>query len=189
MLHLSAKRHRFIIWWEDALWKRFWATIWRTYCSIWFIVWVSPYNCERSVPNPSIWKESFTWIVPRIRSVRGWNFEGWRTDCRPWGVGDDGRIRNLFEKTQCERGDISKTRRIYFFQSQMDESKPLEEIRNWESSTFVRHRQIQGESNIDFHGESEGSLQQPQDLFQKPLIPCSTEIHWRIQNYSYEFGC
>ena len=27
MLHLSAKRHRFIIWWEDALWKSFWATI------------------------------------------------------------------------------------------------------------------------------------------------------------------
>ena len=27
MLHLSAKRHRSIIWWEDALWKTFWATI------------------------------------------------------------------------------------------------------------------------------------------------------------------
>ena len=26
MLHLSAKRHWFIIWWEDALWKTFWAT-------------------------------------------------------------------------------------------------------------------------------------------------------------------
>ena len=40
-----------------------------------------------------------------------------------------GRIGNLLEKTQSERGDISQTRRIYFFQSQMDESKPLEEIR------------------------------------------------------------
>ena len=36
MLHLSAKRHRFMIWWEDALWKTFWATILRTYYSIWF---------------------------------------------------------------------------------------------------------------------------------------------------------
>ena len=27
MLHLSAKRHRSTIWWEDALWKTFWATI------------------------------------------------------------------------------------------------------------------------------------------------------------------
>ena len=100
MLHLSAKRHRFIVWWEDALWKTSWETIWRTCYSIWFIGWVSPYtyNCERSVPNPSIWKKSFTWIVPRIRSLRGGNLEGWRTDCRPWGVGDDGRIRNLLKK-------------------------------------------------------------------------------------------
>ena len=37
---------------------------------------VSPYKCEGSVTNPSIWKESFTWIVPRIRSVRGGNLEG-----------------------------------------------------------------------------------------------------------------
>ena len=33
------------------------------------------------------------------------------------------------------------------------------------TSTFVRHRPIQGESNIDFLGESEGSLAQPQDSF------------------------
>ena len=33
-------------------------------------------NCEGPVTNPSIWKESFTWIVPRIRSVRGRNLEG-----------------------------------------------------------------------------------------------------------------
>ena len=26
--------------------------------------------------KPSIWKESFTWIVPRIRSLRGGNWEG-----------------------------------------------------------------------------------------------------------------
>ena len=31
------------------------------------------------------------------------------------------------------------------------------------TSTLVRHRPIQGESHIDFLGESEGSLPQPQD--------------------------
>ena len=31
------------------------------------------------------------------------------------------------------------------------------------TSTLVRHRPIQGESNMDFLGESEGSLPQPQD--------------------------
>ena len=35
-----------------------------------------PYNCERSDPNPSIWKESFTWIVPRLRSLRGGIWKG-----------------------------------------------------------------------------------------------------------------
>ena len=34
------------------------------------------YNCEGPVKNPSILKESLTWIVPRIRIVRGWNLEG-----------------------------------------------------------------------------------------------------------------
>ena len=34
------------------------------------------------------------------------------------------------KKTQCERGDISPKKENSFFQSQMDESKPLEEIRN-----------------------------------------------------------
>ena len=33
-------------------------------------------NCEGSVTHPSIWKESVTWIVPRIRSLRGENLEG-----------------------------------------------------------------------------------------------------------------
>ena len=46
--------------------------------------------------------------------LRGENLERWRTDRRPWGVGNGGRIGNLLEKTQCERGDISLTRVIYF---------------------------------------------------------------------------
>ena len=33
------------------------------------------------------------------------------------------------------------------------------------TSTLVRHRPIQGESNIEFLGESQGSLPQPQDSF------------------------
>ena len=41
-----------------------------------------------------------------------------------------GRIGNLLEKTQCERGDISPKRRILLFQSQMDESKLPEKIRH-----------------------------------------------------------
>ena len=41
--------------------------------------------------------------------------------------------------------------------------KPLGGDQDLRTSTLVRHRPIQGESNIDFLGESEGSLPQPQD--------------------------
>ena len=41
------------------------------------VPWLSiTYNCEGPLKNPSIWKESLTWIVPRIRIVRGENLEG-----------------------------------------------------------------------------------------------------------------
>ena len=217
---LSAKRHRFIIWWEDALWKTFWATISRTDYSICFIGWESSYNCEGPVKNPSIWKESLTWILPWIRIVRGVNLEGWRTDRRPWGVGDDGRIGNLLEKTQCERGDISqRKKRLHFSSHKWTNQNPSkrsgpENIHLGTASTTSRRE------NIDFLGDSEGSLPQPQDspdageaindfgsmsgsfiyrhhveprvktlLAERGIIPYSTEIHWRNQNYSYEFGC
>ena len=40
------------------------------------VEYLSPKNCEGPVKNPTIWKESLTWIVPRIRIVRGRNLEG-----------------------------------------------------------------------------------------------------------------
>ena len=52
-------------------------------------------------------------------------------------------------------------RRIYFFQSQMDEIKTPGGDQDLKTSTLVRPRPIQGEGHIDFLGESEGSLPQP----------------------------
>ena len=85
-----------------------------------------------------------------------------------------------------------------FFQSHMDESNFLEEIRNWGTSILIRERPLQGESHIDFLGESEGSLPPPQDsllvhvrkrhfppsrwtqsqtsLAERRIIPYSTEL-------------
>ena len=109
------KHSRSLVWWENSMRKAFWRTIQRTNHSVWFTGWVIPYLCERPVENPSIWKESITWIVPRIRSVRGRNLEVWHTGCRHWGVGNDGHIWNLLEKTYCKRSDISQRKwRIYF---------------------------------------------------------------------------
>ena len=53
----------------------------------------------------------------------------------------------------------------FIFRSQMDESKTLED----RTSTLVRHRPIQGESNIDFLGESEGSLPHFKTRFRLPV--------------------
>ena len=114
--------------WENSMRETFWETTLRTDHSVWFIGWV----CERPVKNPSNWKESLTGIVPWIRSVCGWNLEGWHIGCRHWGVGNDGRIRNLLEKTQCKGSNTSQRKRKFFFLPQMDESHFLEEIRNWE---------------------------------------------------------
>ena len=143
--------------------RRFGATIWGTYYSTWFIGWVLPCHCEGPVQNPLIWKESLTWIVPWIRSVRGGNLKGWRTDRRPWGVGDDGRIGNLLEKTQCERGDITQRKREHIFPIADGRIKTPGGDQELRTSTLIRPRPIQGESNIDFLGESEGSLPPPHD--------------------------
>ena len=64
-----------------------------------------------------------------------------------------GRIRNLLEKTQCERGDISqRKRKIYFSKRSRSENIHLDTA-----------SPIRGKSHVDFHGESEGSLSPPQD--------------------------
>ena len=219
MLHLSAKRHRSSIWWEDALWKTFWATTLRTNHSIWFIGWVLPYICEGPVKNPSIWKESLTWIVPRIRSVRGRGI--WKGDTL---------VADIEELETMDASEIYSKRlnaKEVIFPKQGEFIFPIADGRiktpggdqELRTSTLTRHRPIQGESNIDFLGESEGSLPQPHDslpdageamndfwsmsgnfiyrrhveprqtlLAERRIIPCSTEIHWRLQNYTYKFG-
>ena len=50
-----------------------------------------------------------------------------------------------------------------FFQSQMDESKPLGGDQELRTSTLIRERSIRGESHVDFLGGSEGSLPPLQD--------------------------
>ena len=47
----------------------------------------------------------------------------------------------------------------------MDESKPVGGDQDLRTSTLTRQRPIQGESHLDFLGESEGSLPQPHDSF------------------------
>ena len=93
----------------------------------------------------------------------------------------------------------------------MDESKPLVGDQDLRTSTFIRHRPIQGESHIDFLGESEGSLPQPQDSLPdageaindfwsmsgkfiyrhhvEPRVKLFSPREEAFPNYSYESGC
>ena len=92
------------------------------------LVELSPYNCEGSVKNPSIWKESLGLFLGYALYSGGiWKGDVLVADLEELETMD--RIGNLLEKTQCERGDISQTRRIHFSNRRWDESKPLEEIR------------------------------------------------------------
>ena len=88
--------------------------------------------------------------------------------CRPWGVGNDGRIGNLLEKTHCERGDISKAKRI-FFQSQMDESKPLEEIRTWEHPPWYGIDQFKERVILTFLENQKGLFHNLKTHFRMPV--------------------
>ena len=74
------------------------------------------------------------------------NLEGWRTGRRPWGVGNDGRIRNLLPKTQCSGSDISQRKRKFIFPAadgRITLSGRYQELR---TSTLIRNHPIRGES-------------------------------------------
>ena len=80
--------------------------------------------------NPSIWKESLTWIVPRIRIVRGriWKGDVLIADLEELETMDASEIYS--KRLNAKEVIFPKEKGELFFQSQMDESNFLEEIRN-----------------------------------------------------------
>ena len=84
----------------------------------------------------------------------------WKGGCRHWGVGNDGRIGNLFKKTQCKGSNISHTKwKIHF--PVADGRIKLPGDQELRTSTLVRDHPIRGEGQRDFLGESEGSPPSP----------------------------
>ena len=71
----------------------------------------------------------------------------------------------------------------FIFRSADGRIKTLGGDQDLRTPTLVRHRLIQGESNIDFLGESEGSLLPPQDSF--PDAGEAINDFWSSQETSY----
>ena len=67
------------------------------------------------------------------------------------------------KKTQCDRGDISPRKGDFIFPIADGRIKIFGGYQDLRTFILVRNRPIQGESHLDFLGESEGSLPQPQD--------------------------
>ena len=123
-----------------------------------FIGWVSSYLCEGRSRIHQLERKFYLDCSSDTHCTRGiWKGDVLISDIR--GVGNDGRIWNLLEKTQWERGDISQRKWKIHFSS-----------RRWTNQTFWRRSRPENihlgtastnprrESNIDFLGESEGSL-------------------------------
>ena len=107
------------------------------------------------------------------------------------------------------------------FQSQMDESKHLEEIRNWEHPPWYGRDQFKERVTLTFLENQKGLFHNLKTHFRMPVkrsmifwsmsgsfiyrhhvelrvklyspreesLTIPLKIHWRNQNYSYEFGC
>ena len=108
-------------------------------------------------------RKYFTWHIPPIRLVRGGNLERRHYGCGPWGIGEDGRIRNPRKKTQCERGDNAQKWRKIIYPVADGTVKFSGGDQDLRTSTLIRDHPIRGEEHEDFLGESERSPPQPQD--------------------------
>ena len=121
--------------------------------------WVAPYNCERPVKNPSIWKESLTWIVSWIRSVRGENLEGWHDGCRPFEELETMDASEIYSKRLNAKEVIfPKEKGEFVFPVAAGRIKFVGTDQELRTSTLIRQRPIRGESHLDFLGESDGRV-------------------------------
>ena len=127
--------------------------------------WVSPYFCERPVTNPSIWKESLTWIVPRIRFVCWRNWKEWHIGCRHRGVGNDDASEIYSTRLIAKEVIFPKENGKLIFPAADGRITLSGGDQDLGTSTLIRERPIHGESHEDFLGEAEGSLSPPQDSF------------------------
>ena len=172
MLCLSAKRHRFIIWWEDALWRTFRATSWRTDCSIWFIGWVSPYNCQGSVKNPSrihqFGKKVVLGLFLGYALYAGWIWKGdvLVADFEELETMDASEI---YSKRLNAKEVLFPKQGEFIFPKADGRINPLEEIRTWEHPPWYGIDQFKERVILTFLENQKGLFHNIKTNFRLPV--------------------
>ena len=132
MLHLSAKRHRFIVWWErrpmkDVLGNHLKERLFH------LVHWLSVTLSLRRISHESINLERKSCLDCSSDTLctRGefGRVTYWSQTLRSWRRWTH---RKSTRKDSMRKKWCFPNKENLFFQSQMDESKPLEEIRTWE---------------------------------------------------------
>ena len=133
MLYLSAKRHRFIFWWEDALWKTFWETFLKDQ-SFHLVHWLRITVSLRKTSRESINLERKFYLDcssdTLCTQVEFGRVTYWLQTLRSWKRWT--HLKATRKDWMQKRWYFSKKKENIFFQSQMDESNFLEEIRTSE---------------------------------------------------------
>ena len=210
MVYLSAKCHIFIIWWEDALWKTFWTTISRTDYSIWFTGWILTYNITAKDQSrihqfgkhlPGLF---FGYAEGEFGRVKYWP-RTWRS-WRRWTNRKSTRKDSLRKRWYFFKENFSNRR----WTNQISWRRSgLQNIHLGTASTNSRRKLRQFSWRIRIVSSTTsrlisgcrwsdkwflvhvGKLQTPPSrrtksqtlLAERRIIPYSTEIHRRIQNY------
>ena len=134
MLHLSAKRLRFIIWWENPIWETFWATIFKgPIIPFGSLVEYHTITAKDQSGIHQFGKKVLLGLFLGYALHAGWIWKGdvLVADIEELETVDASEIYS--KKTQCEIGDISQREwKKLFCQPQMDESNFSEEIKTWE---------------------------------------------------------
>ena len=222
MFHLSAKRHRSILWWEDALWKTFLGNHSKDrlfhlvhWLSITLFLW------KTSQESINFERKSYLDCSVDTRSVRGGEFgrvTKWLQTLRSWKRWT--HRKSTRKELNAKEVIFRQTRRIYFSNSRWTNQNSrrrsgTENIHLGTASTNSRRgshwlswriRRVFSTPSWLTSGcrwsyerflVHVGMLHIPPSrwttsrtlLAERRIIPCSTEIHWCFQNYSYEFGC
>ena len=216
MQHLSGKGSRFLIWWEDATWETFWDNLKDQLFHL--VHWLSITVSLRKTSQESINLERKCYLDcssdtlctrAEFGRVTYWlqTFRSWKRWTHQKSTRKDSMQKRWYFPKKMENILPVTDGRIKLPGGDQD----------LRTSTLIRDRPIWGETHVDFLGESEGSLpllsgcrwsdecflvhvrklhippsrwtKSQTLLAERRIIPYSTEIHWRLQNYSYEFGC